>query len=67
MATELQLRKLTSRTPVMIAGKERSTATGKGRSAGGAFALPVFPKGKEGFCGCPDECHQGWTEYCFRG
>jgi hypothetical protein len=30
----------------MIAGKERSTATGKGRSAGGAFALPVSPKGK---------------------
>ena len=31
----------------MIAGKERSTATGKGRSAGGAFALPVSPQGKE--------------------
>jgi len=45
MATELQLRKLTSRTTVMIAGKERSAATGKGRSAGGAFALPVSPKG----------------------
>ncbi len=45
----------------MIAGEEISTATGKGRSAGGAFALPVFPKGKEGLCGCPDECHQGWN------
>ena len=26
--------------------KTRSTVTGKGRSAGGAFALPVSPKGK---------------------
>ncbi len=33
----------------MIAGKERSTATGKGRSAGGAFALPVSPKGMRFF------------------
>ncbi|KTI45741.1 hypothetical protein ASV04_16340, partial [Enterobacter hormaechei subsp. xiangfangensis] len=45
MATELQLSKLTSRTTVMITGRERSTATGKGRSAGGAVALPVSPKG----------------------
>jgi len=44
--TELQLRKITSRTPVLFAGKERSTVTGKGRSAGGAFALPVSPQGK---------------------
>lgn len=43
----------------MIADEERSTATGKGRSAGGAFALPVSPKGKEGLCGCPDGMHQG--------
>ncbi|KZP87607.1 hypothetical protein A3N46_24385 [Enterobacter asburiae] len=67
MATELQLRKLTSRTPVMIAREERSTATGNGRSAEGAFALPVSPKGKEGLCGCPDGTHQGWTAYGSRG
>jgi len=45
--TELQLRKITSRTPVLIASEKGSTATGKGRSAGGAFALPVSPQGKE--------------------
>ena len=54
--TELQRRKITSRTPVMIAGKERSTATGKGRSAGGAFALPVSPKGKHFFAVAPMIC-----------
>jgi len=53
MATDLQLEKLTSRTPVMIAREERSTATGKGRSAGGAFALPVSPKGERGFVRLP--------------
>ena len=37
----------------MIAGKERCTATGKGMSAGGAFALPVYPEGVTFFAVAP--------------
>ncbi|MGX5079755.1 hypothetical protein, partial [Enterobacter mori] len=62
MATQLPLEELPSTTPVLITGKERSTATGKARSAGGADALPFSPQGKEGWCGCPDAMHRG-TNY----
>ncbi len=40
----------------MIAGKERSAATGKGRSAGGAFAFPRFPEGVAFFAVAPMIC-----------